>query len=113
MVLINQLKIVRFINKNILTNLTMEIEITKITSKGQVVIPQGIRDKEGIKEGESFFVYGDGDSIILKRTKKLKASKNIKEFEKVFKNSWKTAKEKGITKEDVVEEIKAVRNKEK
>ena len=102
----------RFINKTILTNLTMEIEITKITSKGQVVIPQRIRDKEKIIEGEHFFVYGNGDSIILKRTKRLEALENMKEFEKVFRSAWKTAKEKGVKKEDVAEEIKAVRKKE-
>ena len=86
--------------------------MTKITSKGQVVIPQGIRDKEGIREGERFFVYGDGDYIILKRTKKLEVLKNMREFERIFRSAWKTAKERGIKKEDVAEEIRAVRNKE-
>ena len=98
-----------FINKTILTNLTMEIEMTKITSKGQVVIPQQIRDKAGIVEGERFFVYNNKDSIILKRAKELEASKDIKEFENVFKSMWKTAKERKITKKDIEEEIKAVR----
>jgi len=99
-----------FINKTILTNLTMEIEMTKITSKGQVVIPQQIREKAGIAEGERFFVYNSEDSIILKRAKKLEASKDIKEFENVFKSMWKTAKERKITKKDIEEEIKAVRS---
>ena len=99
-----------FINKTILTNLTMEIEMTKITSKGQVVIPQQIREKAGIAEGERFFVYNSEDSIILKRAKKLEASNDIKEFENVFKSMWKTAKERKITKKDIEEEIKAVRS---
>ena len=102
-------KIKRFINKTILTILTMEIETTKITSKGQVVIPRDIREKEGIKEGERFFVYGSGDSIILKRVKNLEAAKNIKEFERVFRSAWKTAKERVITGKDVSEAIRAVR----
>ena len=100
-------QIKRFINKTILTILTMEIETTKITSKGQVVIPRDIREKEGIKEGEHFFVYGSGDSIILKRVKNLEAVKNIDEFEKVFRSAWKTAKEKGITGKDVTEVIRS------
>jgi len=87
----------------------MEIETTKITSKGQVVIPRDIREKEGIKEGEHFFVYGSGDSIILKRVKNLEAVKNIDEFEKVFRSAWKTAKEKGITGKDVTEVIRSAR----
>ena len=53
----------------------MEIEITKMTSKGQVVIPQDVREEANIEEGEKFFVYISGDSIILKRTKNLKAAK--------------------------------------
>ncbi len=102
-----------FINKTILTSLTMEIEITKMTSKGQVVIPQDIREKAEIEEGEKFFVYVSGDSIILKRTKDFKSAKSMEEFERVFKSAWKIAKSKGITKEDVEKEIKAVRtNKE-
>ena len=87
----------------------MEIEMTKITSKGQVVIPQQIRDKAGIVEGERFFVYNSEDSIILKRAKKLEASKDIKEFENVFKSMWKTAKERKITKKNIEEEIKTTR----
>ena len=34
----------------------------------------------------------------------------IKKFERVFRDSWKIAKEKGIEKEDIAEEIKAIRN---
>jgi len=100
----------KFINKIFLTSLTMEIEITKMTSKGQVVIPQDVREEANIAEGEKFFVYTSGDSIILKRTKGFKAAKSKAEFERVFKSAWKTAKERGITRKDVEQEIKAVRS---
>ncbi len=89
----------------------MEIEITKMTSKGQIVIPQDIREKAGIKEGERFFVYDSGRSIILKRTKSLEDANNVKEFEHVFKSMWKTAKAKKIKIRDIKKEIKAVRTK--
>ena len=102
-------KLGTFINKIILTSLTMEIEMTRITSKGQVVIPQQIREKAGIVEGERFFVYNGEDSIILKRAKKLEATKNIKDFENVFKNMWKTAKVRKVTRKDIGEEIKTFR----
>ena len=45
----------------------MDVEITKMTSKGQVVIPQDIRRDKGLKEGEKFLVYDMGDNIILKK----------------------------------------------
>lgn len=83
----------------------IDIEITKMTSRGQVVIPQGIRDSKGIKEGEKFLVYDTSDSIVLKRIKNLEKVKSIDEFEKAFSSTWKTAKSRGITKKDAAEEI--------
>ena len=87
----------------------MNIEITKMTSKGQVVIPQDIRENKGLKEGEKFLVYDLEDSIILKRVKYLEKTKNRNEFENVFASMWKTAK--GITRKDVETEITAYRKK--
>ena len=87
----------------------MGIEITKITSKGQVVIPQSLRQSKRIKEGEKFLVYDIGENIVLKRVKGLDKSKNINEFEEAFASMWETAKAKDITKKDVKREIKAYR----
>src|SRR3989344_264187 len=87
----------------------MDIEITKMTSKGQVVIPQDIRKEKGLKEGEKFLVFDINDNIILKRIKNLEKAKTEDEFEKVFRSTWKIAKSRGITKKDVAEEIKAYR----
>jgi len=88
----------------------MSIEIAKISSKGQIVIPQDIREHKGIKEGERFLVYDIDDNIILKRIKNLDKAKNIDEFEKAFNATWKIAKSKRITKNDIAAEIRAHRN---
>ncbi|MBU2639680.1 MAG: AbrB/MazE/SpoVT family DNA-binding domain-containing protein [Nanoarchaeota archaeon] len=85
------------------------MEITKMTSKGQVVIPQDIRLKKGIKEGERFLVYDTSDSIVLKRIKNLEKAKDIFNFEKTFAKTWKIAKKRGLTRKDVNEEIKIYR----
>jgi len=87
----------------------MSVEITKMTSRGQVVIPQDIREENNIKEGERFLVYDAGDSIVLKRIKNLESAKNIDEFEKVFSSMWKTAKARRIDKKDIAKEIEAYR----
>ena len=87
----------------------MDIEITKMTSKGQVVIPQSLRQNKSIKEGEKFLVYDMGDSIVLKRAKGLEKSKSMKEFEGVFASMWKTAKARGITTKDIENEIRDYR----
>ena len=39
---------------------------TKLSSKGQVVIPEEIRDRLNLKEGDQFVVMGQGDAVILK-----------------------------------------------
>ncbi|MBS3097267.1 AbrB/MazE/SpoVT family DNA-binding domain-containing protein [Candidatus Woesearchaeota archaeon] len=91
----------------------MDIETTKMTSKGQVVIPLDIREEKGIKEGERFLVYDIDDSIVLKRIRNLEKAKDIEEFEKVFAKTWKIAEERKITKKDVEEEIKAYRKEKR
>ncbi|HEX9941937.1 MAG TPA: AbrB/MazE/SpoVT family DNA-binding domain-containing protein [Thermoanaerobaculia bacterium] len=39
---------------------------TKLSSKGQVVIPEEIPQKLGLKEGTQFVVVGDRDVVVLK-----------------------------------------------
>ena len=39
---------------------------TRLSSKGQVVIPEEIRQRLGLKEGTQFVVVGDRDVVILK-----------------------------------------------
>lgn len=87
--------------------------MTKMTSKGQVVIPKDIREKAKIEEGERFFVYGSEDSIILKRVKNMKGSDDLERFQQTFRSMWKTAKERGITPEDVKDAIKWARKKKR
>lgn len=44
----------------------MEIDIVKVTSRGQIVIPKNIRDGLGIKKGSRLLAYSKNDEIILK-----------------------------------------------
>ncbi len=39
---------------------------TRLSSKGQVVIPEEIRQRLGLREGTQFVVVGDRDVVILK-----------------------------------------------
>ena len=45
----------------------MEIEITRISEKGQVVIPNSIRKNMKIKRSDQFIVFGKDNTIILKK----------------------------------------------
>lgn len=44
----------------------MAVATTKLSSKGQVVIPESIRKQLHLKEGDQFVVVGEGDAVIFK-----------------------------------------------
>lgn len=76
-----------------------QVEMTTTSPKGQVVIPQEIREKMKIVEGTKFAVYGSGDTIIFKKME----LPSVKEFEKIVDFGVKFAKKRGITEKDVLE----------
>ena len=83
---------------------TEEPEVTTISEKGQVVIPQSIRKELGIKPKNKFLVYGRGDTIIMK---KLELPNLKKEWEDIFKMMDKKALK--ISDEEILKEIAAAR----
>ena len=83
----------------------MKLDITRMTSKGQVVIPQEIRIEKNLKEGERFLVYDSDDSIILKRIETWEKVNSTSKLEEVFSKTWKIAKQRGITGKHVEKEI--------
>jgi AbrB family looped-hinge helix DNA binding protein len=86
-----------------------EVILTKISSKGQVVIPKVVRDLLDIKEGEVFAVLGWRDTIIMKRVDL--PSKG--DLEEILKRGHEHAREKGITREDVDRAIHEYRKERK
>jgi len=40
---------------------------TRLSSKGQVVIPENVRKALGLEVGAQFVVPGEGDTVVLKR----------------------------------------------
>jgi AbrB family looped-hinge helix DNA binding protein len=87
---------------------TEEPEVTTISEKGQVVIPQSIRKELGIKPKNKFLVYGRGDTIIMK---KLELPDLKKEWDDIFKMMDK--KELKMTQEEIQKEIAATRKKDR
>ena len=43
------------------------VATTRMSSKGQVVIPENLRKALGLQVGAQFVVMGDGDTVVLKR----------------------------------------------
>lgn len=78
---------------------------TTLSSKGQVVIPEGIRNQLGLKEGDQFVVIGEGDAIILKTITPPK----LDEFEGLLALARTEARKAGIRKADLKNAISKVR----
>ncbi len=85
----------------------MEVEITRISEKGQVVIPSSLRKEMGISKSDQFFVFGEGDTVILKKIEKPAIQQSFAEITRPLK---KAAKKAGLTRKDLERAIKAVRN---
>ncbi len=81
-------------------------ELTKMSSKGQIVIPRQVRKELELKEGETFAVVGKSDTIILKKIE-IPSQKEV--FEKLHKWGVKFAKEKGLKESDIQGMIKRTR----
>lgn len=84
-----------------------KLEITSLSSRGQVVIPQEVRDKLKLHAGEKFIVIGEDDTIVLK---KLEAP-SFKGFEKLLKKTREFSKKQQVKPGDVEEAIKKARSK--
>ena len=76
------------------------VQLTTTSPKGQVVIPQEIREELKIKSGTKFVVYGRGDTIIFKKLE----MPTINDFEKLVNFGTKFAKRKGIKESDVLDD---------
>jgi len=81
-----------------------EQEVTTMSNKGQVVIPQEIRTALGIEPRTKFVVTVKEGFIIMKKLQ-------IPNIDKEWNNIFETIKKKNlkITEKDITEEIKAYR----
>lgn len=84
-----------------------EPEITTISEKGQVNIPQKLRDKLGLTPNTKLLVYGYGDTIIIKRLE-------LPDVERELETLWdeidkKSADKQTTTEEKILEEIQNYR----
>lgn len=70
---------------------------TRMSSKGQVVIPESVRKRLNIKEGTQFLVVGDEDVVILKMV----LPPDMNEFDALIKQARKQAKEAGLKTKDI------------
>ena len=80
---------------------------TRMSSKGQVVIPEEIRDRLGLKAGTQFVVVGNRDVVILKAI----SSPSVKEFNDLIGQARQQARRSGLRKSDVEATVTRVRGR--
>jgi len=85
----------------------MEFEFTKLSSKGQIVIPREIRTSMNLREGTPFAVIKQDNTILLKKIEMPK----IKTWEEASAPFKKAAKKSGFRKEDLDKIILEVRKR--
>jgi len=73
------------------------VETTKMTSRGQIVIPEGTRKRLGLKTGDKFLVVGDRDVVILKTLTR----PSMDEFDDLIKIARRQAKAAGLKRTDI------------
>lgn len=83
------------------------VATTKMSSKGQVVIPEDIRKRLNLQTGAQFIVVGDKDVVILKSI----TPPAIDEFDSLIADARKKGKEAGLKKSDIKDAILKVRGK--
>lgn len=87
----------------------MAYATTKLSSKGQIVIPEDIRNDLGLKEGDQFIVIGKGDAVILKTI----SPPRIEQFEPLLAQARAQVKKAGVKKSDLNAAIAKVRHRKK
>lgn len=78
---------------------------TTLSSKGQVVIPEDIRSRLGLKPGTQFVVIGDRDVVIFK----VLEPPALREFETLVGRAKIAAKKVGMKKADIEKAVSKAR----
>ena len=81
---------------------------TKMTSRGQVVIPEDIRKRLNLKVGAQFVVVGEKDVVIFKSI----TQPSMKEFDTLIAEARRQAKEAGLKRSDVSAAIAKARGRQ-
>ena len=89
----------------------MAIETIRMSSKGQIVIPQGLREHLGMDEGSLFAVYGEHDTLVLKRITTPSKESLINDLQLMAEKSKKRLQQQGITEKDIPKIVDKARRK--
>ena len=80
---------------------------TKMSSKGQVVIPEQIRKRLKLKAGSQFVVVGESDVVILK----VLSPPSLEEFDALIAEARRQGKAAGLKKSDIDDALARARGR--
>ena len=83
------------------------IATTRMSSKGQVVIPETIRKQLNLKEGAQFVVVGEGDVVILKTI----SAPSLEPFDALIQQARLQADAAGLKRTDIAEALAKARGR--
>ena len=84
-----------------------ELATTRMSSKGQVVIPEAIRKRLGLEPGMEFVVLGEGDTVVLKPI----SVPSMEEFDQIMARARHAARQAGLKRSDIAAAIESVRSR--
>lgn len=82
-----------------------DVATTKMSSKGQVVIPEKIRKELNLKPGSQFVVVGDRDVVILRSIE----TPSMDQFDTLIRKARLQARAVGMKRSDIKAAIAKVR----
>jgi len=83
-----------------------EVATTRMSSKGQVVIPEEIRRRLHLDTGAQFVVVGEGDVVVLKAIK----PPSMSQFDELTKAARQAARKAGMKRRDIATAVAEARN---
>ncbi|MBI1970427.1 AbrB/MazE/SpoVT family DNA-binding domain-containing protein [Candidatus Woesearchaeota archaeon] len=87
----------------------MGVETIRMSSKGQIVIPQDLREELHAGEGTVFAVTGSRDTVVLKKINTPTKKELINELGRIAEEGRKRAEKLGIKESDVPELVQRAR----
>jgi len=78
---------------------------TRMSSKGQIVIPEAIRKQLNLKAGVQFVVVGEDDVVILKAI----ATPDMNTFDDLIQQARQQAKLAGLKRADIANAVSKAR----
>lgn len=81
------------------------IATTRMSSRGQVVIPERVRADLGLKTGDQFVVLAEDGVVVLKGI----SEPSMAEFDAVVRKARRQAKAAGLRRADLAKAIAKVR----